>query len=149
MSSRDLQDPRSSYLTRSWDFSRIERKGNSSFVAKDATSVVRSAMSPHVDTCGTQVAQIGARLVVGELAKILSMSAKGRVAKIESPSGTGSDWHFDSASGCNCIQRLPRLPTLFSDALSDLHDEACAMHGIEWHLATAKPARAWHPAMLD
>jgi len=77
MSSRYLQEPRSSYLTRSWDFSRIKHKGNSSFIATDATSVVRSAMSPHVDTTGTQVAQIGARLVVGELAKILSTARMG------------------------------------------------------------------------
>jgi hypothetical protein len=156
MSSQTLREPASSYLTRSWDFSRMNCMESSALVAPIRTSVAsREWTSPHVDTAVTQVAQIGASLVVRELANILratrDVALDGGVAKIESPPDESqwSDFHLRESDGCGRIQPPCALPTLFGDTLSDLHDEAFVIGGIEWRLTTVRPARGWHPALLD
>jgi hypothetical protein len=109
-------------------------------------------MSPHVDTEVTQVAQIGASLVVGELAKILrapcDVALDGGVAKIDPPPDE-SQWSVRPSDGCGRTRAPSALPTLFGDTLSDLHDEAFVVGGIEWRLTTVRPERGWHPALVD
>ncbi len=78
-----------SYLTRSWDFSLSD----SLFTSARR----RDVLSPYVDIGVTRVAQIGATLVVGELAKICAggegTADEERVAEIDSPFREG-EWEF-------------------------------------------------------
>lgn len=156
ISSRGLRNPVATYLTRSWDFSRMNNRRSSALVAPDASFVaLREWMSPQVDVGVTQVAQIGASLVVGELAKISRMtgdpSLDRGVAEIDPPllEGQCADFHSEFPVSCPRIRRASSPPTLFSDTLSGLHDEAFTVGGIECRIATEGPVRRWHLASLD
>jgi hypothetical protein len=101
----------SSYLTRSWDFGRA-----------DSARASLCAESPHVDTGVAQVAQIGATLIVGELAKF-------SVAEFDSPlSGGGCEVGDDSEVTC---------------------DETFVAGGVRWRaVRNQRQVRGWHPAGL-
>jgi hypothetical protein len=96
------KSPLRSYLTRSWDFGLTD-----SWLTLVSA---RDASSPYVDTCVTQVAQIGATLVIGELAKIYvadgGTSQNECVAEIDSPLGE-SDWGSQGqVFGSRCNQTI-------------------------------------------
>jgi hypothetical protein len=156
ISSQRLRDPLATYLTRSWDFSPMKNRWGSALVAPMTSFVAsRVSVSPHVDIGVTQVAQIGASLVVGELAKILgTMSDLARdrdVAEIDPPLHEiqCADSRSRFPPGCPCIRETFSHRTLFSDTLSGRRDETFTVGGIECRLTTMGPARGWHPASLD
>jgi hypothetical protein len=114
----------SSYLTRSWDFSPVD--------LTLASERVRVAQSPYVDMGVTQVAQIGATLVFGELAKIWvgddGIPQEKGVAEIDSPTDE-SEWEsVDDLPGAKC-------------------DETFVAGDVLWR-AARKPAQVWHPASI-
>ena len=113
----------SNYLTRSWDFS-----------LEHSSDEFLCVSSPHVDTGVTQVAQIGATLLIRELAKIRlgeRIGATGeRVAKIDSPSGE---------VGCERE----------SDRCEADCDETFVAGGVRWNVGRrVRMERAWHPTGL-
>jgi hypothetical protein len=111
-----------SYLTRSWDFSLGDRVFRS--------TSARDASTPYVDIGVTQVAQIGATLVVGELAKIWGgdegiPQGKG-VAEIDSPTDE-SEWEWAS------------------DVSRSKCDETFVAGDVPWR-AVCRSEQTWHPA---
>ena len=97
------------HLTRSWDFS-------------PATFVPHQTRS--TDTRLTHLAQIGATLVVGELAKIMF----GRVTKIDSPTSHFGDW--------------------LSQGLPEVVAGTMVVRREDWREAAHLPVRTWHPAQI-
>lgn len=156
MSSVGFGKPTPSYLTRSWDFSRMTSDESSVVAARSGAFVAPQVpLSPQVDTSVARVAQIGASLIVRELANILraraDLGSGTCVAEIDAPADPGqwSPPRLPPLGGCTRIPAPLEPPTLFGDARSGLHDEAFVVAGIECRVAKVKPLRGWHPATID
>ena len=97
------------HLTRSWDFS---------------PAICHSPQTRPTDTRVTHLAQKGATLIIGALAKILF----GQVTKIDSPPTQWSEW---SPQG---------LPEVYPGTLVAGRDD--------WREVAHLPVRTWHPAEI-
>jgi hypothetical protein len=127
------------YLTRSWDFSRSETRG--------ALFGTHELLTHRADTRVTYLAQIGARFVVRELAKVWPAAqegAQGRVAENDSPTNlSGWDWEWaaeDWAEG--------RLAAGGGEGSVGLRDGRLVGGERSWREVCRLPLSVWHPGLI-